>query len=92
MQLLRQRISQLNLIKQKLGKASLKHNLTSVHTKMVTYYGYPLSLTHEWKQFIISKGPALEQTSVIEKLLQILGSRTPLSSTKHLFSYFCVLL
>ena len=57
---------------------------------MVTWYGYPLSLTHEWKQFIISKGLALEQTSVIEKLLQIFGSRTPLSSTKHFFKYFCV--
>lgn len=85
MQLLRQRISQLNLIKQKLGKASLKHNLTSVHTKMVTWYGYPLLLTHEWKQFIISIGFALEQTSVIEKLSQILGSRTPLSSIKYFF-------
>ena len=74
-----------NLIKQKIGKASLKHNLTSVHTKMVTWYGYPLLLTHEWKQFIISKGFALEQTSVIEKLSQILGSRTPLSSTKYFF-------
>lgn len=88
MQLLRQRISQLNLIKQKLGKASLKHNLTSVHTKMVTWYGYPLLLTHEWKQFIISKGFALEQTSVIEKLSQILGSRIPLSSIKYFFLIF----
>ena len=52
---------------------------------MVTWYGYPLLLTHEWKQFIISKGFALEQTSVIEKLSQILGSRTPLSSTKYFF-------
>ena len=85
---MRQRISQLNLIKQKLGKASLKHNLTSVHTKMVTWYGYPLSLTHEWKQFIISIGFALEQTSVIEKLSQILGNRTPLSSTKQFFLKF----
>ena len=66
----------------------MKHNLTSVHTKMVTWYGYPLLLTYEWKQFIISIGFALEQTSVIEKLSQILGSRTPLSSTKHFFFKF----
>lgn len=69
----------------------MKHDFTSVHTKMVTWYGHPLSLPYEWKQFIISKGLELEQTLVIEKLSQIVGSRTPLSSTKHFFIYFCVL-
>lgn len=57
---------------------------------MVTWCGYhALSLTHKWIQFIISKGLALEQTSVIEKLSQILGILTPLSSTKHFFICLC---